>query len=210
MNGIWRGRTALRRTELSRPVRLALDDGVLTPEKSFFDYGCGLGADIQHLRRRGFNADGWDPAHRLAPRRSADVVNLGYVVNVIEDPDERLRALQDAWRLAREVLVVAARLETNRRSWLGPNLGDGTVTRLGTFQKYFAQDELTAWVNEATGQTPLAARTRCPVRVPRFATGGELRRLPGSVAETEALNCGLRRPVPRESAGAGCAGRLLL
>ena len=157
MNGIRRDRTALNRTDLSRPVRLALEHGVLTPEKSFFDYGCGRGADIQHLRRRGFTADGWDPAHRPARRSTADVVNLGYVVNVIEDPDERLRALQGAWRLAREVLVVAARLETDRRSWLGPNLGDGNVTRLGTFQKYFAQDELTAWIDDATGQTPLAA-----------------------------------------------------
>ena len=85
------------------------------------------------------------------------MVNLGYVVNVIEDPDERLGTLQDAWGLAREVLVVAARLETDRRSWLGPSLGDGTVTRLGTFQKYFAQNELTAWVDDATGETPLAA-----------------------------------------------------
>ena len=87
----------------------------------------------------------------------ADVVNLGYVVNVIEDPDERLATLQDAWHLAQEVLVVSARLETDRRSWFGPTLGDGTLTRLGTFQKYFAQDELSDWVNEATGQAPLAA-----------------------------------------------------
>ena len=53
--------------------------------------------------------------------------------------------------------MVSARLETDRRSWFGPTLGDGTLTRLGTFQKYFAQDELSAWVNEATGQAPLAA-----------------------------------------------------
>ncbi len=85
------------------------------------------------------------------------MVNLGYVANVIEDPDERLATLQDAWRLAREVLVVAARLDVDRRHWLGPNLGDGTLTRLGTFQKYFAQDELTEWVNEATGEAALAA-----------------------------------------------------
>lgn len=157
MSGIERHRTALHRTELSRPVRLALDDGVLTSQKSFFDYGCGRGSDIRHLVRRGFDADGWDPAHRRGRKRAADVVNLGYVVNVIEDPDERLATLQDAWRLAREVLVVAARLDADRRHWLGANLGDGILTRLGTFQKYFAQDELTEWVNEATGEATLAA-----------------------------------------------------
>ena len=175
MSGIERHRTALHRTELSRPVRLALDDGVLTQSRSFFDYGCGRGADIRHLRRRGFNADGWDPAHRCGDRRPADVVNLGYVVNVIEDPDERLATLQEAWRLTREVLVVAARLETDRRTWLGPTLGDGMLTRLGTFQKYFAQDELTNWVNEATGQASLAAAPgvlyvfRSPARRETFA-----------------------------------------
>ena len=157
MSGVQRHRTALHRTELSRPVRLALDDGVLARGESFFDYGCGRGADIAHLKRRGFEAAGWDPVHRPGGRSPADVVNLGYVVNVIEDPDERLATLQAAWQLAREVLVVSARLETDRRSWLGPTLGDGTLTRLGTFQKYFAQDELTDWVNEATGQASLAS-----------------------------------------------------
>ena len=103
------------------------------------------------------------------------MVNLGYVVNVIEDADERLATLQNAWRLAREVLVVAARLDADRRSWLGPTLGDGTLTRLGTFQKYFAQDELTGWVNEATGAASLAAAPgvlyvfRDPVRRETFA-----------------------------------------
>ena len=175
MSGIERHRTALHRTELSRPVRLALDDGVLTRSTSFFDYGCGRGADIRHLRRRGFDADGWDPAHRPGDRRPADVVNLGYVVNVIEDPEERLATVQEAWRLAQEVLVVAARLETDRRTWLGPTLGDGMLTRLGTFQKYFAQDELTGWVNEATGQASLAAAPgvlyvfRDPARRENFA-----------------------------------------
>ena len=148
---------------------------MLTTEKSFFDYGCGRGADIRHLLRSGFKANGWDPVHRPANREVADVVNLGYVVNVIEDLDERLAALQDAWRLAREVLVVAARLDADRRSWLGPTLEDGTLTRLGTFQKYFAQDELTQWVNEATGQTSLAAAPgvlyvfRDPLRRETFA-----------------------------------------
>ena len=74
-----------------------------------------------------------------------------------------------------EVLVVAARLDADRRSWLGPTLGDGTLTRLRTFQKYFAQDELTGWVNEATGAASLAAAPgvlyvfRDPVRRETFA-----------------------------------------
>jgi hypothetical protein len=34
-------------------------------------------------------------------RREADVVNLGYVVNVMEDPSERREVLRRAWSLAR-------------------------------------------------------------------------------------------------------------
>jgi len=35
-------------------------------------------------------------------------VNLGYVLNVIEDPQERLAALRRAWDLSRRLLAVAA------------------------------------------------------------------------------------------------------
>ena len=68
---------------------------LLASDRSFFDYGCGRGDDIRALRSVGFEAEGWDPAHRpdVTPR-SADVVNLGYVVNVIDDPVERVTTLR--------------------------------------------------------------------------------------------------------------------
>src|SRR5690349_1140737 len=106
-----RGRTAMHRTELSRPVSLALADGVLEPTDSVFDYGCGRGADVVRLRELGINASGWDPVHSATnPKLSANVVNLGYVVNVIESASEREAALLEAWKLASRVLIVAARL----------------------------------------------------------------------------------------------------
>ena len=43
-------RTAIRRTALSRPVALALDDGIISAERTFFDYGCGRGDDLLNLR----------------------------------------------------------------------------------------------------------------------------------------------------------------
>jgi hypothetical protein len=49
---IARHRTAIGRPELSRPLRLALQDGLLTAETSVFDYGCGRGDDLQRLRSR--------------------------------------------------------------------------------------------------------------------------------------------------------------
>src|SRR5688572_26715044 len=85
-----RGRTAMFRTELSRPLTLATEDGALRPGDSLFDYGSGRGTDVQRLLQMGVDAEGWDPAHApTVPKRPSDVVNLGYVVNVIENEVER-------------------------------------------------------------------------------------------------------------------------
>src|SRR5262249_44098526 len=137
-----RHRTAVSRIDLSRPVRLAIEDGLITEKTRVFDYGCGLGGDVRRLRDRGIRCWGWDPVH--APRerlRRADLVNLGYVANVIERVDERSAALREAWKLAERVLVVAARLTIDARGDHVAAFEDGHVTRLGTFQKYFDQSE---------------------------------------------------------------------
>ena len=50
---------------------------------------------------------GWDPVHLPdGSRAPAQVVNLGYVVNVIEDADERAECLACAWGCAERVLIV--------------------------------------------------------------------------------------------------------
>lgn len=145
-----RHKTAITRTDLSRPIRLALTDGVLTPDRSLFDYGCGLGDDLRLLNSRGFTGRGWDPVHRpeeiLEP---ASVVNLGYVVNVIENPRERQEVLRKAWSLAEHVLIVSARLTMDGR-FLSESSGyaDGCLTVRGTFQKFFDQHELRNWIDQ--------------------------------------------------------------
>src|ERR1043165_7949736 len=102
---IARHRTALTRHELSRPLRLAIDDGLLDSGCTAFDYGCGRGGDVQHLRSRGIECTGWDPNYSPDEERTpADVVNLGYVINVIENPNERASALKQAWSLAQKEL----------------------------------------------------------------------------------------------------------
>ncbi len=151
-------RTAMSRTDVSRPVQVALADGVLRSERTFFDYGCGRGGDVDRLAQAGFAASGWDPAH--APTsliEPADVVNLGYVVNVIEDRSERAAVLRRAWDLARSVLVVAARPDWEAGQLRGQPRGDGIMTSKGTFQKFFSQDELRTWIESVVGRDPVAA-----------------------------------------------------
>jgi DNA phosphorothioation-associated putative methyltransferase len=103
-----RHKTAIHRTDLSRPLKYALRDGLLGCGTSLFDYGCGHGHDLDLCRSRGIAA-GWDPVFRPdVPLRHADVVNLGFVLDVIEDTAARAAALRNAWRLAGRLLVVAA------------------------------------------------------------------------------------------------------
>lgn len=155
---IARHRTAIARPFLSRPVARALDDTLITSETSVFDYGCGRGTDIRHLRQMGIDASGWDPAFAAAEeRRPADVVNLGYVINVIEDRTERVDALTKAWALAQSALVVSARLHWEAEKVAGRPHGDGVITATGTFQKFYTQEELRGWIESTLGVKPVAA-----------------------------------------------------
>jgi DNA phosphorothioation-associated putative methyltransferase len=153
-----RHKTALSRTELSRPVRQALADAVVKPGTTVFDFGCGLGGDVRRLCDSGYDCVGWDPTHRpTAVRRASDIVNIGYVVNVIERPEERAEALREAWSLARKVLVVAARLKEEAKGTPLEAYEDGGLTRTGTFQKFFDQSELREWINQVLGVGSVAA-----------------------------------------------------
>ncbi len=146
-----RHKTALTRYDLSKPVRSILEHGQLPPGSRFLDYGCGLGADVRAIRELGFEADGWDPIY--APevvRTEADVVNLGYVLNVVEDPVERLETLVSAWRLSKRLLVVSALIgDPTVTSPQATRFSDGVLTRRNTFQKYFAQQELQRYIEDA-------------------------------------------------------------
>ena len=153
---IRRDRTAISRPDLSRPVQLLIGNGVLTPDHTFFDYGCGLGDDVRFLGSLGYDAHGWDPAHRPdAARREAAVVNLGYVLNVIERPAERAEALRWAFDLAQTCLCVAVLVGSAVYSGEAQSYGDGLLTSRHTFQKYYHQEEAGRYVQEVLGVAPI-------------------------------------------------------
>lgn len=152
VSGIDRHRAAIVRTELSRPVRLALEMDLFSENTTFFDYGCGHGGDLIRMAQRGYTSGGWDPYYRPnASLTSADIVNLGYVINVIEDPAERRESLLKAWELAGKVLIVAAQILLNDRGTGQIAYGDGIVTRRNTFQKYYEQEELKTYIDQVLG-----------------------------------------------------------
>ena len=151
-----RDRTAIARSDLSRPVQILIGNGVLTPKHTFFDYGCGLGDDVRFLQSLGYVAHGWDPAHRPdeAPR-SAEVVNLGYVLNVIERPGERAEALRRAFELSQKCLCVAVLVGSASYAGEAQTYGDGLLTSRSTFQKYYQQEEAGRYLEEVLGVAPI-------------------------------------------------------
>ena len=144
-----RQRTALRRVQMSSPMRHLLRFGFLDGSHSVFDYGCGRGDDLQRLAGMNVPATGWDPVYRPDGRREpADVVNLGFVLNVIEDEEERRDTLRAAFALARKVLIIGVMLGYQREHAQFAAFRDGVRTRRNTFQKYFTQDEFRSYVEE--------------------------------------------------------------
>jgi DNA phosphorothioation-associated putative methyltransferase len=144
--GASRHLTALVRYGFSAPVQSLARHGYLDGRFTLFDYGCGRGDDVRGLKENGIEAVGWDPYH--APdnsRLTADIVNLGFVINVIEDFDERVDALLNAWRLSNRLLVVSVML-ANQNDVKGRRFEDGVLTQRGTFQKYYTQGEIKAFI----------------------------------------------------------------
>jgi DNA phosphorothioation-associated putative methyltransferase len=145
-SAIARHLTALSRSNLSAPMQCLARHGFLDRSLSVFDYGCGKGDDIRNLSTNAIPVSGWDPHFAPEqPKQSADIVNLGFVINVIENYQERLEALVGAYDLAHKVLVVSAML-FNQNALKGQAFNDGVITQRNTFQKYFTQTELKEFI----------------------------------------------------------------
>jgi DNA phosphorothioation-associated putative methyltransferase len=146
-----RHKAAISRNDFSKPVRLALEAGLLPAGTKFFDYGCGQGGDTERMAKLGYASAGWDPHYRPDTElMAADVVNLGYIINVIEAQTERREALIKAWALTQQVLIVAAQvLIAQGNSQIA--YGDGVITSRNTFQKYYDQEELKLYIDQVLG-----------------------------------------------------------
>ncbi|EGQ7815758.1 DNA phosphorothioation-associated putative methyltransferase [Vibrio parahaemolyticus] len=149
-SGIDRHKTALVRHELSAPMKTLVKHGYLEGSHSIFDYGCGRGDDLRELEAHGLDALGWDPNFQPDNDRvSSDIVNLGFVLNVIEDQDERLEALLGAWDLSEKFLVVSVMLANESYIAQFKPYKDGVITSRNTFQKYYAQSEIKAYIERS-------------------------------------------------------------
>lgn len=145
-----RHKTAITRRDLSKPIKTLLHYGLLSKNKPILDYGCGLGGDVEGLQELGYDIHGWDPYFSPQTKRSkSPVVNIGFVLNVIEDPAERVEVLHDAWSYAKDLLAVTTLVAGGERYESIQILGDGFLTKTGTFQKYFEQSELQSLIEHS-------------------------------------------------------------
>ncbi|EOX4454018.1 DNA phosphorothioation-associated putative methyltransferase [Vibrio alginolyticus] len=155
--GIDRHKTAIVRHELSGPMKTLAKQGYLDGRFSIFDYGCGRGDDLRELEAHGLDVLGWDPV--FSPdndKVNSDIVNLGFVLNVIEDQDERLEALLSAWELANKILVVSVMLANDSYIAQFQPYKDGVITTRNTFQKYYAQSEFKGYLERSLQENAIA------------------------------------------------------
>ncbi len=213
VSSIARHLTALSRSYLSVPVQSLIRHGLLKPGVSLFDYGCGKGDDVRNLQGLGYMAAGWDPHYCPDnPQKTADVVNLGFVINVIEHVEERIQAIERAFLLADRVLAVGALTGTPPTTGVRYH-GDGIVTSRNTFQKYYSQGELLQFVSAVLDLDALPAAPgvvyafkdralETNYLVGRYATRGRVARaqLPAIArsSETSVREREARRELPAE------------
>lgn len=146
-NSIDRHKTAIVRHDLSAPMKTLAKNGFLEGDYSIFDYGCGRGDDLRELEAHGLDAIGWDPNFQPDNDKvSSDIVNIGFVLNVIEHQDERLEALLGAWELVEQFLVVSVMLANETHISQFTPYKDGVITSRNTFQKYYAQSEIKSYI----------------------------------------------------------------
>ena len=157
MVSVARHKTAIARSQLSTPMQMLARHGFLDGEHSILDYGCGRGDDISILQEAQLPVRGWDPHY--APdtdlNKPADVVNLGFVLNVIEAPSERAEALRNAFSLCGKCLSVAVMIVGRAQTEGMKAYRDGYISKRGTFQKYYTQAEFSGFVEQTLGKEPV-------------------------------------------------------
>jgi DNA phosphorothioation-associated putative methyltransferase len=145
-----RQKAAQKRHKLSSPITAAIGAGILTRGDTLLDYGTGRGDVPRILNDTGYYASGFDPYYfpnnAIAP---ADIVNLSFVLAVIECPKERDQVLKTAWSLTQKHLIVSAQVQHSRGEEVW---GDGFKTRWQTFCRYWTSPEFKKYIQATLNQ----------------------------------------------------------
>jgi len=154
---IERHRTAIDRNQLSAPMQLLARYGYFDRDFTVLDYGCGKGDDLRELEAHGVDCIGWDPVY--APDTdlfNCDIVNLGFVLNVIEDKEERDDTLRRAYEYADKLLIASVMVAGESVIRQFKPYKDGVITKINTFQKYYSQAEFKYYLESTLNQDAIA------------------------------------------------------
>ncbi|WP_298393721.1 HIT family protein [Flavobacterium sp.] len=89
--------TAIERTSLSYPARILLNQKRI--KGKVLDFGCGIGKDVELLKDKGFEIDGFDPFYFPEfPTEKYDTILCFYVLNVLL-PEEQAEVLMNVSHL---------------------------------------------------------------------------------------------------------------
>jgi DNA phosphorothioation-associated putative methyltransferase len=154
---IQRHLTAINRDRFSAPFQKLAKYGYLNGDYSILDYGCGLADDATELEAHGLNINAWDPVHRPNGRKqNSDIVNLGFVLNVIENVHERTETLKNAYKHTNQLLLVSVMLANEAKQEHFKQYKDGVITKWNTFQKYYSQAQIRVYIEQTLNVKTMA------------------------------------------------------
>ena len=152
-----RHRTAIDRNQLSQPMQILARHNYFNGNYSILDYGCGKGDDMRELEAHGIDISGWDPVHCPdGELLNSDLVNLGFVLNVIEERSERLETLARAWEYADKILIVSVMIAGENVIRQFTPYKDGIITSRNTFQRYYTQSEFRSYIESSLDENAIA------------------------------------------------------
>ncbi len=152
-----RHKTAIDRNQLSSPMQILARHGYFDGSLSVLDYGCGKGDDVRELEAHGLDVAGWDPVHRPQEKiTKKDIVNLGFVLNVIEEIKERNETLKKAFSHAKQLLIASVMVAGESLINQYKPYKDGIITSRNTFQRYYSQSEFKAYLEDVLNESAIA------------------------------------------------------
>lgn len=154
---VQRHKTAIDRDRLSQPMQILARHDYLSGDYSILDYGCGKGDDLRELEAHGVDICGWDPVHNPEGNVvNSDIVNLGFVLNVIEDREERANTLRNAWAHADKILIASVMIAGESVVSQFTPYRDGVLTSRNTFQKYYSQGGFREYLEQTLDESAIA------------------------------------------------------
>ena len=141
--------TAIKRKNPSLPLQKIKD--FINEDDIILDYGCGYGIDVIAMKNITKEVYGYDKfveqfSNENVLKEDYNIITCFYVLNVIEEPDERLEVLEHIKEMLHKkgklFIAVRSSYELKKANKTYTKYNDGIITKRNTFQKYFTEEEI--------------------------------------------------------------------